>query len=431
MNLSMDLKKSKSEEPVTICIVSHEAYLQHLNLILKIWDSFAPNHWRRIISLDGCSFDNSDFLNWEVIENEFEGSPQKARNAALDKLTRGYVVFWDADNVPTKEYVDSIIEVSKENSETFSWYPSMDLPYEPTDLRFCNYIDTASVIRVEMLKSIGGWRKVPCLQDWDLNLRAQAHGFISKPLNSKFVYCKHSESISSSYDPREELPWIKSVGIICPMRGDLTLSSKWIESLKKQKFSQTVGITIVDKSGNPHFGSWLKRELNSLDFYRVSYLKDEPVKSQDFETIHNSVGKSYALALSSTPENLILTWEDDVFPESEECVSELIQNIFPLSKFYVVGASVPTREDSSKLIASWNKEFWEGHIDNNITSTTEVGMVGGGMTLWNRRVLEEFGFQGMRYLSEGYPLGWDGWLCRRINSKYRIGIAPIKCIHER
>jgi hypothetical protein len=427
----MDSKRSKTSEPVAICVISHQGYLENLNLILKIWDSFAPKEWRRIISLDGCKFDNVNFPNWEIIENEFVGAPNVARNNALSRLQRGYVVFWDADNVPTKEYVDSIIRVSEENAEVFSWYPTMDLPYEPYDLRFCNFIDTASVIRVEMLKSLGGWNSVPCLQDWELNLRAMSHGFKSEPLNSKFVYCKHSESISSSYDPKEELPWIKSVGIICPMRGDLTLSTNWFKSLLSQKFSQEVGITIIDKSGDIRFSSWLRGQMNQLDFNRVSYVKDEPVKSQDFETIHNSVGKSYALGFASTPENLILTWEDDVIPKSPLAIQELIKNLFPLSPFHVVGAAVPTREDSSKLIASWNKEYWEGHIDNNITEVKQVGMLGGGLTLWNRRVLEDFGFQGMRYLSDEFPLGWDGWLCKRINQKYRIGIAPIPCIHER
>lgn len=417
-------------EPIAICVVSHEPYLVNLNLILTVWDTFAPREWRRILSLDGCKFDNTKFPNWEVIENEKTGIATDARNAALDKLERGYVIFWDADNVPTRDYVEAVKEVTENNSETFCWYPEMYLPYEPYDIRFCNYIDTASVLRVETLKSIGGWNRVKCLQDWALHLNARSHGLKSEPLGASFVYCRHSESISSSYSPKEEIPRIRSLGIICPFRGDRTLTTSWLNSLRNQKFPCKVGITFIDKSGSESFSRWLRSQIPNLDFNRITYIIDEPVRDQSFHSIHNSVGKSYAKALQSTPEDLILTWEDDVTPVSEDAALKLIESIFPLSLYHVVGAQVPLRGNPEKLIAATDKERWLGPVFASENPLYEIGMVGGGFTLWHRRVLEEFGFQGMRYL-DNFPLGWDGWLCHRINQKFKIGLAPVKCIHDR
>jgi len=418
-------------EPLTICVVSHEGYIGNVNLILKMWDSFAPEEWGRIISLDGCQFDNSNFPKWEVIENAKSGSPIIARNSALNRLTKGYVLFWDADNIPTKEYVESIKNVLELESDIFCWYPDMYLPYEPFDIRTTNYIDTASVIRVESLKAIGGWKdNQPCLQDWELYLRALSHGFKFEPLNSRFVYCKHSESLTFSAAPTKELPKLKSIGIICPMRGDISLSKTWLDSLCYHDMPSKTGVTIVDKSGDESFGRWLKIQMVNLPFDRVTYIKDEKVPDpNNFFSVHNSVGKSYALALKATPEDLILTWEDDVIPHSREALKSLSSKIYPLSQFHVMGAHVPSRENSDRLIASENKEKWSGFIPENIPNMREIGMVGGGFTLWYRVVLEEFGFQGYRYL-DNFPAGWDGWLCRRINSKYKIGLFPEKCHHE-
>jgi len=396
-----------------------------------MWDSFAPKEWRRFVSLDGCQFDNSNHTNWEVIENEKTNSPTLSRNSVLKLLDRGYILYWDADNVPTKEYVDSIESLLTLESDTFCWYPDMYLPYESSDIRVLNYIDTASVIRVELLKAIGGWSSnLQCLQDWGLYLKALSHGFKFEPLNSRFVYCKHGDSLGSGSKPKEDIPKIKSVGVICPMRGDRSLSKVWLDSLSAHNFPSKTGVTIVDKSGDENFARWLKIQMINLPFERVAYIKDEHLSEPaSFFEIHNTVGKSYALALKSTPEDLILTWEDDVTPLSREAANSLISNLFPISRFHVLGALVPSRANPNRLIASESGEKWSGFIDDTVSNMREIGMVGGGFTLWHRSVLEEFGFQGYRYIDD-HPAGWDGWLCRRINSKYKIGLYPEKCHHE-
>lgn len=420
----------KSFQPeISIVLVSHQEYLPFLPLVIKAWDSFAPKNWRKILSLDGCA-PPQNFEGWEVVVNSHSGNPILPRNSGLDLLKSGFVIFWDGDNIPTKEYVDAVLKVTSVESDVFCWYPTMDLPYEESDLRFHNFVDTASVFSVDMLKSIGGWAYNECLQDWLLILKAKQHGFKIERLDASFVYVRHNKSLLRSSDYKRGISTIRSVGIICPMRGDRTLSSDWFNNLKQQNLNFKTGLTIVDKSGDPLFNKWLWSQLSSINIDRIALIVDEPVPGQDFESIHNSVGKSYALAFNSTPEDLILTWEDDVLPESSSAISNLIMGIYPLSPYHVVSASVPRREDPSLLIATPNKEKWGAFETKNFSGVKETGLVGGGFTLWLRPVLEEFGFQGMRWLN-GFPAGWDGWLCRRINSKYKIGLSEEPCSHKR
>lgn len=409
---------------VTIGLVAHEDYLDNLGLIISLWDSFAPKEWGRFIALDGCK--TKPYEGWTTLTLPKTGSPSKPRNEILNQLTSGRVIFWDADNVPTKEFVEELIQVSQLESPIFAFYPNLR---PPKDLRLLNHIDTASLVSVEMLKSIGGWdEELECVEDWELFLRAKAHGFLFEPLESFFVYNKHPLSRNNKPEHNDCVSRIRSLGIICLFRGDRTLTKDWLRSLNSQTLITKTGLTVIDKSGDPSFAAFLKRELLNLDLNRVTYVKDECITSQDFNTIHNSVGKSYALALQSTPEDLILTWEDDVIP-TDNGVSEIVSLAFPLSPYHVVAGHVPLRDNPSKLIAALSKEKWDGCIappDELIS----IGQVGGGFTLYHRAVLEEFGFQGMRYIGD-FPAGWDGWLCRRINSKYKIGLAPIKCRHER
>ena len=95
------------------------------------------------------------------------------------------------------------------------------------------------------------------------------------------------------------------------------------------------------------------------------------------------MGKLYSQAIAVTPEPVILTWEDDVFPKSPTAPRTLSDRMQPKLGIAAVSAAYRSRENADVAVASLDAEQWRtmplfSWLGSQVK---QVGMIGGGFTL--------------------------------------------------
>lgn len=425
---------------ITLCVSCHDDYLHFLPRLLERWeDLLGDRPWTRVLALDGCDYSRK---GWARIRGQF-GGPAPLRSRAARIHGDGWIFYWDADNRPESELVEAIESAVHHDRANVGVYHTVHPAYPADcDIRKRNYVDSASLWRKSAINAVGGWdSENGCLEDWELALRLRRSGYGICSLGVALAgYNNHKNSRSRGDRARylDALCHARSIGVMVPFRGRKDLALKWFDAFEAHDWPRKPGLTILDKSGDPDFRQWLIARSSSLKVSRLTLIESPKVEpplhdEERFAVIHNSVGGAYAEGMGSTPEDLVLTWEDDVIPESPEALKNLILGVYPNQPFDVLAAVVPERNDPRVAIASRMPGFWSGFpvISDLKRRPEKIGMVGGGFTLWHRYALENCPFEGMRRISQG-PLGWDGSICRRLNQKqFRVGLhGDIRCAHD-
>ena len=154
-------------------------------------------------------------------------------------------------------------------------------------------------------------------------------------------------------------------------------------------------------------------------FQRLAFINSaEPAAPQGYDAVHHQVGRLYSHAIAATPDPVVLTWEDDVFPESPQALRALSDRMQPKQRVAAVSGAYRCRENAEAAVASLDAQQWKtmplfSWLGSHVK---QVGMVGGGFTLWSRAALEQCPVLGAHTLPDGVKLGWDGFVCRRLNN---------------
>ena len=170
-------------------------------------------------------------------------------------------------------------------------------------------------------------------------------------------------------------------------------------------------------------------------FRRVSVLRSEADRGPGgYEEVHARVGRLYSEAIANSPEPVLLTWEDDVFPRQSDALRLLSDQMLPKAGVAAVSGAYRSRQGDSLVVASREVQRWGDMptFDWLGEEVKPIGMVGGGFTLWSRSALEHCPIFGGVALPDGHRLGWDGDVCRRLRrSGWKILLhGGVQCDHQ-
>ena len=436
--------------PLAIVVTCHEPYLRFLPDCLESIDGQAPPETIKVLALDDCPGEADAALRgWQVVRGNWR-SPAAARNACLPLLPEGgWVVFWDADNLMPERYLATGLEaVIAASDDTGILYP---LVRNGNSLRFMGddvagdprlgpHIDTCSFWRLRAIRHAGDWRKgLNRLDDYELGNRILRAGWKHAKLNTIVDQREHPLRRSHGADYHDALWEVRSLGIVVLLRGEGKLLPRWIEVASEIKLPPRAGLTVVDDSGTVTFGRKVRAMINRLSdrFQRVTLMTkgDSKPRNPSFSEIHDRVGHLYSRALPATPEDLILTWEDDVFPNQPDAIRELAWHLPPQRQRAAIGAVYESRANPGFAVAARGPKGWSGpfRLDRLPKRPFTVGMIGGGFTLWLKPVLDQHPVLGSWEVPElgEHQLGWDGFLCRRLNAAgWHVALhGGIRCDH--
>ena len=415
---------------IAVVVTSHLDYLGFLPECLSAWDSQSPS--RKVLVLDDCEFASP--AGWEVVRGAWR-DPNHARNAGIAACSDcHWVIFWDADNVPSPGYFEQARrKCAGASCTTGALYPevlqqmpdgerrlvSQDVGGDPREGFF---VDTASVWRSHAIWQAGGWSAGGAkLDDWSLACRVHAAGWDLAPLGAPVVQRDHPGRRSRTASLADALWQIRPIGIVVLLAGRQALLERLERSLSDLGLPPNCSLTVVDNSGDAEFGARVVVMTSRLSsrMQRVTIIRDDSSASaNDFEGIHCHVGGLYSRAVAATPEPLILTWEDDVFPIRADALRQLADQIIPRRHVAGVSGAYRSRQHPDLVVASLDGRAWTrmptfGWLGARVTP---VGMIGGGFTLWSRSALEQCPILGSLSLPGHGRLGWDGFVCRRLNA---------------
>lgn len=419
-------------ERFAVAVSAHPAYEHRLPALLDEWD-------RQIGDLPVKKFllyDHPDVPEvkegWQILSPEQpHRNPAPLRNAVLE-FDVDWIQYWDADNTPVQNHFKPVMEQAY-------WVPeNVGLIYHETiggtgdkleipkdlDPRRGYYIDTASCWRKEAILSAGCWQSGLTVEDWALARDIYLAGWKFEKSSVLFKW-EDTEDNRTSGSTDAQAKWeAKDYAIVILFRGDDDLLERVKSDFENLIVPPHCGLTIVtdgDEEFHRKMYDWLIQNPKNDRFERKTVFRARPQNcpikgGEEFLKIHAHVADLYARALRTTPEELILTWEDDVRPEPE-AFRALSDQIIARNDVAAVGAPYLIRENTY-MAAARGKDYWEEPL--LMSDVTEepmtVGMVAGGFTLYNRLALNECPLLGpFNVLNKHGFLGWDGFLCKRMN----------------
>lgn len=426
-----------------IFVTAHPPYRDKVPTLLAEWDrQVCGCPVEKILAYDA---DDPPAVppGWRVVsvKNPY-GSPSPLRNLALS-LDVDWIQFWDADNTPDKAHFRKLISVASTAKEEVGLIypdncradgsPAQEIPRNG-DLRLGYYVDTAACWRREAILSSGGWRDGIFTEDWRLACDIQVAGWKLQGSKIPFRWQNTPGNRSSISDMRENVWHTRRLGIITLLRGDNRLFKRWVKDLSRLELPPDAGLTVVADGNNEFLKRVGEAMCKESRFERKTIIMPRPplYPVDDFMSIHSRVADLYNRAIRATPEEAILTWEDDIRP-TPDALYQLSRELLLSDKLAAVAAPYLSRESDMKIAAARGSDFWIDELKQDEIPPgviVEVGMVGGGFTLWNRAALEDCPLLGPLQIPDRGILGWDGFLCRRLNkSGWRfkiIGAAEVK-----
>lgn len=174
------------------------------------------------IVVDNGSTDNSaqviqTFDKVNYLRTKTNLGPSGARNYGAKHASGKYLVFLDADDKLSPEYVSDCMKALADNPSADFAYTDMQMfgrethihkamPFDAEYLkREGNYINIAALVDKHKFIEVGGFKKLPAFEDWDLWLRMVMSGsvgaYVSKPL---YYYRRHQGSRDDMTEPQKQ-----------------------------------------------------------------------------------------------------------------------------------------------------------------------------------------------------------------------------------
>lgn len=439
---------------LSVIVTCHAPYLKFLGAAIASIARQGGERVQIILAMDNCPVD------WQSVAGDLDvalinhviaghwGGPNAARNAALAEAAGDWLVFWDADNVMPPGYLARVAAMAADaGPDVGVLYPHVRVAgrrmgsREHGDPREGFFVDTCSAWRREAVLSAGGWREdLRRFDDWDLSQRVYRQGWHIQPLGVEVIHRSGHPRRSQGLDEPSAVWSVRDLGIVSLQRGVSAHWAQFLACLETLDTPPRTGLTLVDNSASAAFGRAMRGKLNALGkrFRRVTVLtvpEQMLTVPSEFEAIHCHVANLYGTAIDATPESVVLTWEDDVFPVRSDAVKQLSTGMRPGSHVGAVGAVYASRGNARMAAACENaKAGWKGGLRLDAVreeqhGTRPVGGLAGGFTLWSRPALEKVPIRSSQRTPQ---LGWDGDLSARLAAQgYRLMLhTDVWCEHR-
>lgn len=451
-------RASQGASEIAVVVACHEPYLDWLPGCLDSIDAQGVAG-QRILLLDGCEQPRwlMEYAHWQVVCGEW-GNPGSARNSVVGRITSEWVVFFDADNLMVPGYLeDCKAAIGKVRSDVGVLYSKLQhvdenliplkYPWEPHEydywkLRKSNFIDTSSCWRVAALKACGLWQYSIAIDDWATALTITQHGWKAKKINSISSWMRiHSRGqrrtlYAKSKNIYSDVSWERRtfavVTLLAPNRQENHL--RWLEWLKDAELPPQISLIVVDNRNCGKDDLLLEKVRQCRDWPSMHIITDRiECPGKDFWNIHSHVARLYRRALVPPPADLILTLEDDV-EAPFNALRKLHEAYEVTNRVGAVSSVYACRRRPDVAIASLEKHAWNKmpKMADVPNEQHEVGLVGGGCTLWAGWALQQaMPIEPCRTPSGGL-FGWDGALCRQIRAaNYSIMLdGRVRCEHH-
>ena len=429
-------------ERFAICISAHPEYAKRVPALLDEWDRQIGSLPIKKVVLYDHDVVPEFKEGWAVIfPVKAHGQPSPLRNRALE-IAVDWIQYWDCDNTPGENHFDIVFkkaywakqDVGVLYHDIIGIQGTKLIIPESGDPRRGYFIDTASCWRKEAILSAGAWQvgrteedmAIKGVADWALARDIWLAGWKLENTGIELKWENTEGNLTSQYDDTQFRWASRDFAIIILFRGDNELLERVKEDFESLIIPPHCGLTIVtdgDEEFHREVHDWLVQNPNNDRFERKTIFRARkqncPIRnSEEFMKIHAHVADLYSRAIRARPEELILFWEDDVRPEPEalRALSEQLCASIPRD-IGCVGAPYMVRENSY-MAAARKKDYWEDPLlMSEITEEPmNVGMLAGGFTLYDRVALEECPMLGpLNVLHKHGFLGWDGFLCKRMN----------------
>ncbi len=287
--------------------------------------------------------------------------PSGARNEGAKNTASPLMIFLDADDMLSPDYIEKCLECMKNPSVAVVYGDIKHFGHEKKifgtpefnreELMRRNYISSHAMMRRQVFDLVGGYRTTPNTpnEDWDLYRRILKYSWKAKKAHTSVLYRKHDKNRLPTFDKDKLEYWMTArlllnpITIFTPFAGRKEVLDKFIDSLKNLDFDHSlIRLHCFDTSNNEEFANILKMKLSLLDFGRITYTSAPLPKSWNHSPqslIHNRLNSTkvqyyHDMALVYAYNNMIiscdteyvLALEDDV-ALSPDALSRLIKTI--------------------------------------------------------------------------------------------------------
>lgn len=435
---------------IGLVITAHTPYLHFLPACIAAWDAQAEHIDHRVLVLDAVADSDANQLaaahpEWQIVRGAWS-NPNPARNAGWLACPTDWIIGWDADNIPPLDFASKARRAAaKACTSVGALAPAYIDPIKRRILNFAasqhadprdSFVaDTSSVWRREAVLMAGGWlHNQEGYDDWSLAKNLHNQGWQILPLLGVEITLTQHAARRSHTKPVADCLWrARTLGIITLQAGRLSLVDRWIDSLAAQEMPPHWGLTVMLPANRTGLRNHFQNRIKDLQEQiqpppdRVTFmtpavpaLNTSPAESPEagFFNTHRTVGGLYAQACAATPEDMILTWEDDVFPHQTTALRALAAEIHPASRTAAISAVYPSRGNSNHAVAAYEVGEWSNipTLASIPQKPIPVGNIGFGFTLWQRPALEQCPILSGSRSHRQHRLGLDGDLCRRLHA---------------
>lgn len=451
------MKMPDMTKSLAVVITAHAPYLQYVAAAVAGWEAQGHFLSEKVLVLDACEPTTAVDLpaGWRLVRTAWANA-NAARNTAVAGIAAEWIIHWDADNVPPANYaLCAARAVAKAGRRVGVLAPLVktdahervlnEAVLHGADARTHFVVDTASVWRRQAMLHAGAWDILSTrYDDWTLAKNMVACGWTIQALPEVvIVQHEHEQRMSHTNSAAMSLWRTRRVGIVALLSGRMDVTQKWIHALKTLELPPRVGLTVMVPETRPGLRRllWdgLAERLESFERVTFTVASERRVlslveKHKAFRNLHRVVGGLYARDIEATPEEVILTWEDDVFPEKKDALAVLLEGLHPNNNVAAVAGAYPSRHNAELVCAGFTKGSWAGvpkwaDLPNE---RVEVGNLAGGFTVWQRAALEACPILGPEMADNGTQMGWDGAVCRALlEDKWRLMLdGRVRCAHE-
>jgi hypothetical protein len=425
---------------IAVVVTTHTPYKK---LLKKVIDSISNQktdiQYNKFLCVDNFDLDIAVKADWNVFTGKW-GCPKIPRNIICKEYlqnTYDWVIFWDGDNIMPEDYINilfnqniddkigiistGIKRINNDGKVTFTMTPPNKNNIDFWSSRKESISDTSSAWRVDALAQVGFYEsKGNSLDDYCLSLKITRLGWKVLSVNNYYIHCVNSTNNRSKINRcnKNYTLWTnRNFRIITPFAGRYEILDEWFDQFDHVDIPNNCKFTILDNSKNKKFNERLLKKIEKVSekFIEIRLIKTPIISDNNFKSIHNTVASLYNTALQGCMDDIIITWEDDVFITDSDALYKLHENILPFTTVAGIGAVYQSRSNSNCCVASINKEHWSRapKIEDLLLCSDgriPIGMLGGGLTMWaSHYIMKCLPFQTTDLL------GWDGYLSKQIN----------------
>jgi len=346
--------------------------------------------------------------------------PSEARNEGANHTSASLLLFLDADDILSSDYIEKCRECMADPSIAIAY---ADIKYFGNDnslfetpkfdreeLMKRNYISSHALMRRQAFDLVGGYRTIPNTpnEDWDLYRRILRYHWKAQKAQAVVHYRRHDKNRLPTFNKEKLQYWqtarIKHnpITIFTPFAGRKEVLDKYIESLKNLEFDHSlIRLHCFDTSNNEEFANLLKMKLSLLDFGRITYTSAPLPKSWNNSPqslIHNRLNSrktqyyhdmalvyAYNNMIISCDTEYVLTLEDDI-AMSSNALSMLIESVRWPETVAVV-ASYECHLHGYQMVWRLDKNEFLKHPTSKLSGIEKIDGAGFGCSLFRTSAL--------------------------------------------